>query len=43
MPYDHKTLVPVDGGQQMKMLLQILNKQHCEENCVVGSGGGSVG
>ncbi|CAM6103817.1 unnamed protein product [Calypogeia fissa] len=43
MPYDHKTIIPVDGGPAMKSLLQILNKQHCEDKCVIGSGGDAVG
>lgn len=43
MPYDHRSTVPTDGAGPMKTLLQTLNRLHCMDNCVVGSGGGSVG
>ncbi|EXB56340.1 Carboxypeptidase A6 [Morus notabilis] len=44
MPYDHKNTTP-DGiaSQQMKLLLKKLNHLHCDERCMIGSGGGSVG
>ncbi|KAL2620622.1 hypothetical protein R1flu_000827 [Riccia fluitans] len=43
MPYDHRITVPTDGAGPMKTLLQTMNSMHCLENCVVGSGGASVG
>ncbi|XP_017980778.1 PREDICTED: carboxypeptidase B2 isoform X1 [Theobroma cacao] len=44
MPYDHKNTTP-DGlpSQQMRLLLEELNKVHCHKRCMIGSGGGSVG
>ncbi|KAL2346183.1 hypothetical protein Fmac_000183 [Flemingia macrophylla] len=44
MPYDHKNTTP-DGLplQRMKSLLEEVNHLHCQDRCVVGSGGGSVG
>ncbi|KAL8150043.1 uncharacterized protein LOC141709075 [Apium graveolens] len=44
MPYDHKNTTP-DGlpSQRMKLMLKKLNYFHCDNRCVVGSGGGSVG
>ncbi|KAH9300095.1 hypothetical protein KI387_011678, partial [Taxus chinensis] len=44
MPYDHRNTTP-DGASAklMKLILQRLNHLHCKDNCVVGSGGGSVG
>ncbi|XP_020234667.1 carboxypeptidase A6 [Cajanus cajan] len=44
MPYDHKNTTP-DGLplQRMKSLLEEVNHLHCQERCVIGSGGGSVG
>ncbi|WOG99819.1 hypothetical protein DCAR_0519175 [Daucus carota subsp. sativus] len=44
MPYDHKNTTP-DGlpSQRMKLMLKKLNYFHCENRCMVGSGGGSVG
>ncbi|XP_057861353.2 uncharacterized protein LOC131069791 isoform X3 [Cryptomeria japonica] len=44
MPYDHRNTTP-DGASAklMKLILQKLNHLHCKDNCVVGSGGGSVG
>lgn len=44
MPYDHKNTTP-DGlaSQRMRSMLEKLNHLHCEDRCMVGSGGGSVG
>ncbi|XP_027354753.1 carboxypeptidase B2 [Abrus precatorius] len=44
MPYDHKNITP-DGLplQRMKSLLEEVNHLHCENRCMIGSGGGSVG
>ncbi|KAE8057375.1 hypothetical protein FH972_014076 [Carpinus fangiana] len=44
MPYDHKNTTP-DGfsAHQMKFLLEEVNRHHCQERCMIGSGGGSVG
>ncbi|XP_047327337.1 carboxypeptidase A6-like [Impatiens glandulifera] len=44
MPYDHKNTTP-DGlpSHKMRLLLEYLNRLHCERRCMVGSGGGSVG
>lgn len=44
MPYDHKNTTP-DGlsSQRMKLMLKKLNYFHCQNRCMVGSGGGSVG
>ncbi|KAG5542543.1 hypothetical protein RHGRI_022175 [Rhododendron griersonianum] len=44
MPYDHKNTTP-DGSpsQRIRLMLEKLNHLHCKDNCVVGSGGGSVG
>lgn len=44
MPYDHKNTTP-DGlpSQQMRRLLEEINKLHCHNHCMIGSGGGSVG
>lgn len=44
MPYDHKKMVPNDsGGVAVRNLLQVLNEQHCQGRCAVGSGGAFVG
>ncbi|KAK2997795.1 hypothetical protein RJ639_028567 [Escallonia herrerae] len=44
MPYDHKNTTP-DGllSHRMRSMLEELNHLHCEDRCMVGSGGGSVG
>ncbi|KAA8528819.1 hypothetical protein F0562_036174 [Nyssa sinensis] len=44
MPYDHKNTTP-DGlpSHRMRSMLEKLNHLHCEDRCMVGSGGGSVG
>jgi len=44
MPYDHKNTTP-DGLplKRMKALLEEVNHLHCQERCMIGSGGGSVG
>ncbi|PSS19872.1 Carboxypeptidase [Actinidia chinensis var. chinensis] len=44
MPYDHKNTTP-DGSpaQRVRSMLENLNRLHCKQRCVVGSGGGSVG
>lgn len=44
MPYDHKNTTP-EGlpSQKMRSLLEELNKLHCHNHCMIGSGGGSVG
>ncbi|XP_062164665.1 metallocarboxypeptidase A-like protein MCYG_01475 [Alnus glutinosa] len=44
MPYDHKNTTP-DGffAHQMKLLLEEVNRHHCQKRCMIGSGGGSVG
>lgn len=44
MPYDHKNITP-EGlpSQKMRTLLEKLNKFHCHNRCMIGSGGGSVG
>ncbi|XP_010482001.1 PREDICTED: uncharacterized protein LOC104760740 isoform X2 [Camelina sativa] len=44
MPYDHKNITP-EGlpTQKMRTLLEKLNKFHCQNRCMIGSGGGSVG
>ncbi|KAF7829489.1 carboxypeptidase A6 [Senna tora] len=44
LPYDHKNSTP-DGLplQRMKLLLEEVNHLHCQEHCMIGSGGGSVG
>lgn len=44
MPYDHKNTTPNGAtAHLMKLMLEKLNLLHCKNNCVVGSGGGSVG
>jgi len=44
MPYDHKKMTPTDSvGLAVRRLLQMLNEQHCQGRCAVGSGGTSVG
>lgn len=44
MPYDHKKMTPNDSvGVALRKLLQLLNEQHCQGRCAVGSGGTSVG
>ncbi|KAI5079538.1 hypothetical protein GOP47_0005017 [Adiantum capillus-veneris] len=44
MPYDHKSDLPDPRvAEPMKLLLQELNYLHCNNSCVIGSGGGSVG
>ncbi|PIA46859.1 hypothetical protein AQUCO_01500416v1 [Aquilegia coerulea] len=44
MPYDHKNTTP-DGlaTHVMKSMLNDVNRLHCKDRCLVGSGGGSVG
>lgn len=44
MPYDHKNTTP-EGlpSQKMRSLLEQVNKFHCQNRCMIGSGGGSVG
>lgn len=44
MPYDHRNTTP-DGlaTQVMKSMLTDVNRLHCKDRCLVGSGGGSVG
>ncbi|KAF8377715.1 hypothetical protein HHK36_031099 [Tetracentron sinense] len=44
MPYDHRNTTP-DGlaSHIMRSMLEDLNHLHCQDRCVVGSGGGSVG
>ncbi|XP_030950903.1 putative metallocarboxypeptidase ecm14 [Quercus lobata] len=44
MPYDHRNTTP-DGvsSHQMKLLLEEVNHLHCQNRCMTGSGGGSVG
>ncbi|KAG8378075.1 hypothetical protein BUALT_Bualt08G0100300 [Buddleja alternifolia] len=44
MPYDHKNTTP-EGipSQIMKSMLEELNHFHLKDNCLIGSGGGSVG
>ena len=44
MPYDHKNSTP-DGlpMQRMRSLLEEVKHLHCQERCMIGSGGGSVG
>lgn len=44
MPYDHRNTTP-DGlaTQVMKSMLTDVNRLHCKDRCMVGSGGGSVG
>lgn len=44
MPYDHKNITP-EGlpSQRMRTVLEKLNKFHCHNRCMIGSGGGSVG
>ncbi|MCO5560014.1 hypothetical protein L7F22_013620 [Adiantum nelumboides] len=44
MPYDHTNGLPDPRVMEpMKLLLQELNHLHCNNVCVIGSGGGSVG
>ncbi|CAL1355366.1 unnamed protein product [Linum trigynum] len=44
MPYDHKNTTPEgSASQKMRSLLNRVNKDHCYDRCMVGSGGGSVG
>lgn len=44
MPYDHKKMTPNDSiGMAVRKLLQMLNEEHCQGRCAVGSGGTSVG
>lgn len=44
MPYDHRNTTPNGASTKlMKLILRKLNHLHCKDNCVVGSGGGSVG
>lgn len=44
MPYDHRNTTP-DGfsSHTMRSMLEDLNHRHCQNRCLVGSGGGSVG
>ncbi|KAI5062091.1 hypothetical protein GOP47_0022630 [Adiantum capillus-veneris] len=43
-PYDHKRDLPDPRvAEPMKLLLQKLNHLHCNNSCVIGSGGSSVG
>lgn len=44
MPYDHKNTTP-EGlpSQKMRSLLEKVDKLHCQNRCMIGSGGGSVG
>ncbi|KAF8410319.1 hypothetical protein HHK36_002846 [Tetracentron sinense] len=44
MPYDHRNTTP-DGlvSHIMRSMLEELNHLHCQDRCLVGSGGGSVG
>ncbi|XP_010539019.1 PREDICTED: zinc carboxypeptidase [Tarenaya hassleriana] len=44
MPYDHKNTTP-EGlpSKKMRALLEQLDKFHCHNRCMIGSGGGSVG
>lgn len=44
MPYDHRNTTP-DGfaSDIMRAMLEDLNHRHCQNRCLVGSGGGSVG
>ncbi|XP_014498659.1 carboxypeptidase A6 [Vigna radiata var. radiata] len=44
MPYDHKNTT-LDGLalKRMKSFLEEVNHHHCQERCMIGSGGGSVG
>eukprot|EP00249_Psilotum_nudum_P008304 c21180_g1_i2 orf=832-1941(-) len=44
MPYDHKKAMPNSTiSLLMKQLLQKLDRLHCNNTCVTGSGGSSVG
>ncbi|PSS17165.1 Carboxypeptidase [Actinidia chinensis var. chinensis] len=44
MPYDHKNTTPHGSpAQRVRLMLENLNRLHCKQRCVVGSGGGSVG
>ncbi|XP_031254636.1 metallocarboxypeptidase A-like protein TRV_02598 [Pistacia vera] len=44
MPYDHKNTTPEGlSSQRMRRLLEEINKAHCHNHCMIGSGGGSVG
>ncbi|KAI4377640.1 hypothetical protein MLD38_015236 [Melastoma candidum] len=44
MPYDHKNTTPRGFSyEQMRLLLENLNRRHCQNKCMIGSGGGSVG
>ena len=44
MPYDHKNTTPHGSpAQRVRSMLENLNRLHCKQRCVVGSGGGSVG
>ncbi|KAJ7529826.1 hypothetical protein O6H91_15G068200 [Diphasiastrum complanatum] len=44
MPYDHKNMTPDEGSRKpMESLLKMINALHCKGNCIVGSGGGTVG
>ncbi|XP_077220862.1 Zn-dependent exopeptidases superfamily protein [Tasmannia lanceolata] len=44
MPYDHRNTTP-DGlaSHIMRSMLEDVNHLHCQDKCLVGSGGGSVG
>ncbi|KAK4752668.1 hypothetical protein SAY87_021466 [Trapa incisa] len=44
MPYDHRNTTP-NGlySVRMRSLLEDLNRLHCHNRCMIGSGGGSVG
>ncbi|KOM51719.1 hypothetical protein LR48_Vigan09g037800 [Vigna angularis] len=44
MPYDHKNTT-LDGLplKRMKSFLEEVNHHHCQERCMIGSGGGLVG
>ncbi|XP_058090681.1 metallocarboxypeptidase A-like protein MCYG_01475 isoform X1 [Magnolia sinica] len=44
MPYDHRNTTPVGfAADIMRSMLENLNHLHCQDRCLVGSGGGSVG
>ncbi|KAL6524937.1 hypothetical protein OROMI_030530 [Orobanche minor] len=44
MPYDHKNTTPAGiPSQIMKSMLEELNHFHLKDQCLIGSGGGSVG
>lgn len=44
MPYDHRNTTPNGlASEVMRSMLESINHHYCHDQCLVGSGGGSVG